>query len=93
VPKSVHRSLLRLSIRAGEIAVRGSRLVRIETRLADGQVRVEDLATGEFDEVPIADLRARSSTANGVSIDAPFHALVCKSCGGQLSQLTVSEII
>jgi hypothetical protein len=66
--------MLRLSIRAGEIAVRDSRLVRIETRLGDGQVRVEDLATGEFNEVPIADLRARSSTANGASIDAHLEA-------------------
>jgi hypothetical protein len=57
MPRSADRSMLRLSIRAGEIAVRDSRFVRIETRLADGRVRVrvEDLATGEFDEVPIAD--------------------------------------
>jgi putative transposase len=74
MPRSADRSLLRLSIQAGEIAVRDSRLVRIETRLANGQVRVEDLATGDFDEVPIADLRARSSTANGASIDAHLEA-------------------
>ena len=66
--------MLRLEIRAGEIAVRDSRLVRIETRLADGQVRVKDLATGEFNEIRIADLRARSSTANGASIDAHLEA-------------------
>jgi hypothetical protein len=74
MPRSADRSMLRLSIRAGEIAVRDSRFVRIETRLADGRVRVEDLATGEFDEVPIADLRARSSTSNGASIDAHLEA-------------------
>ena len=74
MPRSADRSMLRLSIRPGEIAVRDSRLVRIETRLADGQVRVEDLATGEFDEVPIADLRARSAIANGASIDAHLEA-------------------
>src|SRR5450759_678600 len=74
MPRSADQSMLRLSIRAGEIAVRDSRLVRIETRLADGQVRVEDLATGQFDEVPIAELRARSSIANGASIDAHLEA-------------------
>ena len=64
MPKSADRNLLRLSVRAGEIAVRDSRLVRIETRLRNGQVRIQDLATGEYDDVNLAALRARATTSD-----------------------------
>jgi Helix-turn-helix domain len=66
--------MLRLEIRAGEIAVRDSRLVRIEACLNNGVARVRDLATGEIDEVAIATLRARSSIAHGPEIDAHLEA-------------------
>jgi Helix-turn-helix domain len=74
VPRSADRSMLRLEIRAGEIAVRDSRLVRIEACLNNGVARVRDLATGEIDEVAIATLRARSSIAHGPEIDAHLEA-------------------
>jgi transposase-like protein len=74
MPRTVNRSLLRLSIRAGEIAVRDSRLVRIEACLDGGRVRVRDLATGQFDEAPIGTLQARSSISNGAAIDVHLEA-------------------
>jgi hypothetical protein len=70
VPKNADRSLLRLSIRVGEIVVRDSRLVRIEERLDGDRVKVCDLATGESSEVSLSNLRGRSAVAEGASIDA-----------------------
>jgi putative transposase len=74
MPRTVNRSLLRLSIRAGEIAVRDSRLVRIEACIDGGRVRVRDLATGQFDETPVGTLQARSSISNGAAIDVHLEA-------------------
>ena len=70
MPKNADRSLLRLSIRVGEIVVRDSRLVRIEERLDGDRVKVCDLATGESSEVSLSNLRGRSAVAEGASIDA-----------------------
>jgi hypothetical protein len=64
------RSLLHLSIRVGEIAVRDSHLVRIQERLDGNRVKVQDLATGESSDVELSSLRGRSAVANGASIDA-----------------------
>jgi putative transposase len=69
--------MLRLSIRAGEIAVHDSRLVRIEARLGDSRVQVQDLATGEMSEAPIANLRSRSSIATDSGIDV--HLEIARS--------------
>jgi DUF4097 and DUF4098 domain-containing protein YvlB len=41
MPQSAGPTPVRLEIRAGEIAVCGSRLVRIEATTTDGRVRVE----------------------------------------------------
>ena len=54
----------------GEIAVRDSRLVRIEERLDGDRVKIQDLATGESSAVELSSLRGRSAVANGASIDA-----------------------
>jgi transposase-like protein len=70
VPKNADRSLLRLSIRVGEIAVRDSRLVRIDERLDGDSVKVCDLATGESSEVSRSSLRGHLAVADGASIDA-----------------------
>jgi putative transposase len=66
--------MLRLEIRAGEIAVCDTRLVRIEACLKDGAARVRDLATGDINEVAIATLRARASISHGPKIDAHLEA-------------------
>jgi len=70
VPKNADRSLLRLSIRAGEIAVRDSRLVRIDECLDGDSVKVCDLATGESSEDSLSSLHGHSAVADGTSIDA-----------------------
>ena len=70
MPRNADRSLLRLSVRVGEIAVRDSRLVRIEERLDGDRVKIQDLATGESSAVELSSLRGRSAVANGASIDA-----------------------
>lgn len=74
MPRSADRSMLRLEIRAGEIAVCDTRLVRIEACLNDGVARVRDLATGEINAVAISALRARASIAHGPQIDAHLEA-------------------
>ena len=53
MPQSAGPTPVRLEIRAGEIAVCGSRLVRIEATTTDGRVRVEDLASGEHREISL----------------------------------------
>jgi hypothetical protein len=70
VPRNADRSLLRLSIQVGEIAVRDSRLVRIDERLDGDRVKVRDLATGESSEVSLSSLQGRSAVAEGAKIDA-----------------------
>ncbi len=70
MPRNADRSLLRLSIRVGEIAVRDSRLVRIDERLDGDRVKVRDLATGEPSEGSLSSLQGRSALAAGASIDA-----------------------
>ena len=54
MPRNADRSLLRLTIQVGEIAVRDSRLVRIDERFDGDRVKVRDLATGESSEVSVA---------------------------------------
>jgi hypothetical protein len=71
VPRNADRSLLRLSVRVGEIAVRDSRLVLIEERLDGDRVKVQDLATGESSAVELSSLRGRSAVANGASTRKP----------------------
>ncbi len=63
MPRNADRSLLRLSIQVGEIAVRDSRLVRIDERLDGDRVKVRDLATGESSEVSLSSLQGRSAVA------------------------------
>ena len=70
MPRNADRSLLRLTIQVGEIAVRDSRLVRIDDRLDGDRVKVRDLATGESSEVSLSSLHGRSALAQGASIDA-----------------------
>ena len=69
MPQSAGPTPVRLEIRAGEIAVCGSRLVRIKEVAIDGKVEVEDLASGEHREVTLADLSSRQSGAVGVALD------------------------
>jgi len=66
--------MLRLNIRAGEIAVHDSRLVRIEACLDDGRVTVQDLATAEMSDLPLASLQARSSIEIGSPVDGHLEA-------------------
>ena len=70
MPRNADRSLLRLTIQVGEIAVRDSRLVRIDERLDGDRVKVRGLATGECSEVPLSSLQGRSALAESASIDA-----------------------
>ena len=46
MPQSAGAAPVRLEIRAGEVAVCGSRLVRIRAMAVDGLVGIEDLTTG-----------------------------------------------
>ncbi len=68
MPRNADRSLLRLSIQVGEIAVRDSRLVQIDERLDGDRVNVRDLATGECAEVSLSSLQGRSALAEGVGV-------------------------
>ena len=61
MPQSAGPTPVRLEIRAGEIAICGSRLVRIKEVAIDGKVEVEDLASGDHREVSLADLSSRQS--------------------------------
>ena len=74
MPKSVDRSLIRLSLQEGEIAVHDSRLVRIEARHASDIVRICDLASGEQLDVSVESLRARSVIAYPASIDTHLES-------------------
>jgi hypothetical protein len=65
VPRNADTSLLRLSIRVGEIAIRDSRLVRIEERLEGDRVKVQDLATGESSEVQMTSMRVQNVANQG----------------------------
>jgi putative transposase len=69
MPQSAGPTPVRLEIRVGEIAVCGSRLVRIKAVVNDGTVEIEDLASGEHREVSLADLSSRQSGAIGVALD------------------------
>jgi hypothetical protein len=66
---------VRLEIRAGEVAVCGSRLVRIRAMAADGLVRIEDLITGAHNDVSLADLRSRPTAVIGTQIDVQLEAV------------------
>jgi hypothetical protein len=77
VRRNADRSLLRLSIRVGEIAVRDSRLVRIEERLDGDRLKVQDLATGESSEVSISSLRGP-----GVMHGRPIVPFMVPACFG-----------
>lgn len=68
--KSADPSLLRLRIQVGEIAVRDSRLVRIEATLRNGTVRVRDLVSGDVDEVPVGSLHSRAAEAESPLLDS-----------------------
>lgn len=70
MPRSADRNLLRLGVRVGEIAIRDSRLVRIEARLRNGRVRIQDLATGEIEDVHLGELRARSTSSDKAEADS-----------------------
>src|ERR1700693_2059841 len=74
MPQSAGPVPVRLEIRAGEIAVCGTRLVRIHTALADGLVGIEDLATGEHSNVLLSDLRGRPASMVEMNIDAHLEA-------------------
>ena len=67
MPQSAGPTPVRLEIRAGEIAVCGSRLVRIKEVAIDGKVEVEDLASGDHREVSLADLSSRQSQARSLT--------------------------
>ena len=79
MPQSAGPVPVRLEIRAGEIAVCGTRLVRIHTALADGLVGIEDLATGEHSNVSLSDLRGRPASLAQANIDA--HLEVARASG------------
>jgi len=84
MPRSAGPAPVRLEIRAGEIALRASRLVRILEAMASGLVGIEDLATGEHSEVSLADLRSRQAGVIGTHMDAQLEAV--RSTGDGLWQ-------
>jgi putative transposase len=94
MPQSAGPTPVRLEIRAGEIAVCGSRLVRIKEVAIDGKVEVEDLASGEHREVTLADLSSRQSGAIGVALDTQAEVgrdasdAVWQSAAGREAALT-----
>ena len=94
MPQSAGPTPVRLEIRAGEIAVCGSRLVRIKEVAIDGRVEVEDLASGEHREVTLADLSSRQSGAVGVALDTQAEVgrdasdAVWQSAAGREAALT-----
>jgi hypothetical protein len=65
---------VRLEIRAGEIAVRGTRLDWIHKTLSDGFTEIEEVATEECGNVSLADLRGRPAVAVPTLIDAQLDA-------------------
>jgi len=94
MPQSSGPTPVRLEIRVGEIAVCGSRLVRIKEVAIDGRVEVEDLASGEHREVTLADLSSRQSGAVGVALDTQAEVgrvasdAVWQSAAGREAALT-----
>lgn len=50
----------RMVVAPGEIVLRDTRLVRIEARILKSLACVRDLATGQREDVPLADLRGRA---------------------------------
>jgi putative transposase len=84
MPQRAGPAPVRLEIRAGEIALCASRLVRIRDAMASGLVSIEDLATGEHSEVSLADLRSRQAGDIGTHMDAQLEAV--RSTGDSLWQ-------
>lgn len=74
MPSCPGHTLLRFTVQMGEVVLCNSRLVRIESVLDDGKVRILDLGTNLASEVSIADLRAWASIAEGATIDAHLEA-------------------
>ena len=75
MPQSAGSAPVRLEIRVGEVAVCGSRLVRIRAMAADGLVGIEDLITGAHSDVSLADLRSRPTAVIGTQIDVQLEAV------------------
>ena len=90
MPKNADRSLLRLSIRVGGIAVRDCRLVRIDECLDGDRLKVRDLATGESSEVSVSSLRGQSANADGARIDTHLE-ITRASTGVAWGQATTRE--
>jgi putative transposase len=59
----LNRSLVRLELRAGALALHERRLVQIEERLDSNHIYVRDVATGERYHVAIGDLEGRDAIA------------------------------
>jgi hypothetical protein len=71
----------RLVVAPGEILLRDTRLVRVEARLSKSLARVRDLATGQREDVPLADLRGRAILTDSIQIDQHLESSRACSVG------------
>jgi transposase InsO family protein len=79
----------RLVIAPGEIALRDTRLVRIEARLSSSMARVQDLATGQIEDVSLSDLRGRAMLTDATRVDQILES--SRACGADAERVAVTR--